>query len=427
MADEVFVPEHKQTVLTIDGREYSITVFLSMNDVMELVEECNKENTAPRLMVARLIQRKITASDNELPSAEAIAAQSDGLFQAYIDALIETDEGLRTKYEKHAEEPDVCSRFFLAVRDEWRELCKSLADALPKFASPVTKVLDEALPAINAFQNANISAALESTRKITEIVKGAIDLGSRLRDVLEPYQQMAAQITQGLVGIVGQFADIIGSIHIPTISEERKEAVRLSHDKWGRYGWTIIPNAEFSLFDDCPETITEANKAALAFCKPKDMELFFSELMNVRGVKKSDVEAAKFCFRSKQYKPCAMILFSLLDAKLIRLQRKEDYQIRRDKTKYRASGGLAAKLLAKHIRDEKDIENTLFALYAFTNLFACLETVFADGKDFRWKPAVINRNFVDHGMWTKTITRKDCVQVFLLYYNFLELLDTIRE
>ena len=58
-------------------------------------------------------------------------------------------------------------------------------------------------------------------------------------------------------------------------------------------------------------------------------------------------------------------------------------------------------------------------------LFACLEKVFEGGKDFKNQPDVINRNFLDHGMMTKKVRKKDCIQLFLLYYNMLELLDMI--
>ena len=53
--------------------------------------------------------------------------------------------------------------------------------------------------------------------------------------------------------------------------------------------------------------------------------------------------------------------------------------------------------------------------------------VFEKGNDFRKQPEVLNRNFLDHGMLTRKVTRKDCVQLFLLYYNILELLDMIYQ
>jgi len=67
----------------------------------------------------------------------------------------------------------------------------------------------------------------------------------------------------------------------------------------------------------------------------------------------------------------------------------------------------------------------LFIAMFYTNLFACLKKVFESGKDFKNQPDVINRNFLDHGMMTNKVRKKDCIQLFLLYYNMLELLDMI--
>ena len=76
---------------------------------------------------------------------------------------------------------------------------------------------------------------------------------------------------------------------------------------------------------------------------------------------------------------------------------------------------------------EEDAKRLLFTLLFEANLFACLEKVFEKGNDFRKQPEVLNRNFLDHGMLTRKVTRKDCVQLFLLYYNILELLDMIYQ
>ena len=64
-------------------------------------------------------------------------------------------------------------------------------------------------------------------------------------------------------------------------------------------------------------------------------------------------------------------------------------------------------------------------LFSHENIFNCLLAVFADGKDFKIQPEGINRNFLGHGMLTRKVARKDCVQLFLLYYNLMDYLDII--
>ena len=77
-------------------------------------------------------------------------------------------------------------------------------------------------------------------------------------------------------------------------------------------------------------------------------------------------------------------------------------------------------------RAENDLsESMLFTAMFYANLFSCLFKMFEDGNDFKKQPQVINRNFLDHGMLTRRVSRKDCIQLFLLYYNMLCLLDMV--
>jgi len=117
-----------------------------------------------------------------------------------------------------------------------------------------------------------------------------------------------------------------------------------------------------------------------------------------------------------------MILFSLIDAKLIRMQTEED----KGNKRYRDCGKKAVKNIEKRLEQECDINNTFFLMLSYKNLFACLLTFFDDGNDFKEQPALANRNFIDHGMLTKNVRKRDCIQLFLLYYNFLEFFEIIN-
>ncbi|MBE5968443.1 MAG: hypothetical protein E7255_16065 [Lachnospiraceae bacterium] len=114
----------------------------------------------------------------------------------------------------------------------------------------------------------------------------------------------------------------------------------------------------------------------------------------------------------------------MIDSKLIRLQRDED---RNPKTKRRYLGKRAADKLQKHIQNEHNIEQRFFLLLVYENLFMYIQKVFEDGEDFKNQPAVINRNFIDHGMLMRSVNRKDCMQLFLLLYNLIEFLDIIDD
>ncbi len=47
------------------------------------------------------------------------------------------------------------------------------------------------------------------------------------------------------------------------------------------------------------------------------------------------------------------------------------------------------------------------------------------GRDFKRQPDIVNRNFIDHGMLHRNVTKRDRIQIFLLYYNLLEILDIV--
>ena len=85
----------------------------------------------------------------------------------------------------------------------------------------------------------------------------------------------------------------------------------------------------------------------------------------------------------------------------------------------------ASQKLFKRIEKEKDINKKVYLLFSYQNVYACLMKVFEDGGDFKKQPEVINRNFVDHGMLHRDVTKRDCIQIFLLYYNLLEFLDIV--
>ena len=209
--------------------------------------------------------------------------------------------------------------------------------------------------------------------------------------------------------------ETISSIKIPEISEERKQKLLDSYRKWGSYGWTIIPTADDLLFDTPPKDKKEADRIGRQACK--DTEALFSKISNIRRIHVNDYNEAICNFRDRRYKSCALILFALIDSHLIRFQRKAE-----TKGKDR-SVGAGAVTKAKTRVGADDPENQLFCAMFYANLFTCLDQMFQKTGDFKKKLDVINRNYLDHGMLTKRVTRTDCLQLFLLYYNVLDLLD----
>lgn len=110
-------------------------------------------------------------------------------------------------------------------------------------------------------------------------------------------------------------------IAIPGLSEEAKKKRIEAYRQWGAYGWTVIPHANFKYFNTAPASRKEANEKVLACFKTKSqMEEFWKAFDSAEKVKKSDFVEAIKDFDNHCYKSCAMMLYSLIDGRLIRLQ-----------------------------------------------------------------------------------------------------------
>ena len=294
-----------------------------------------------------------------------------------------------------------------------QQLEKSISPAIKNMTSIIQKNQASMLGLLQT----NMNYALEP-------LKNSV-LG-RMQEVLDVWKQAFAvkydfsELAESARRMSEIISESVQRIRIPALSEERKQELIEAHKLWGSYGWTMNPceNAK-KIFEHMPSDKKSADIIALKQCSGQKMEQIFEIISETKRVKKADFEEAVFDYNHRQYKSCALILFSLVDAVLIRLQKKSDLKGKRREV------GLRAVSKAK-TRTETDINvQMLFIAMFYTNLFACLEKVFEGGKDFKNQPDVINRNFLDHGMMTKKVRKKDCIQLFLLYYNMLELLDMI--
>lgn len=210
------------------------------------------------------------------------------------------------------------------------------------------------------------------------------------------------------------FLEFIKNLRIPIIPDERKQRVFARYQKWGNYGWTPDPDENmYELLKTDPLDKNNADRRARKLFS--NMNPVFASILQSKRCKKSDLEEAIADFNDKRYKSCSLMLFPLIDAQLIRLQRPDPNAIRRRKV-----GKKAVNEARKRSGVDEHKEWVVLAAYYY-NVFACLETMFANGNDFNDEPEVINRNYLAHGMMKREVTRTNCVQLFLLYYNVLEL------
>jgi hypothetical protein len=166
-------------------------------------------------------------------------------------------------------------------------------------------------------------------------------------------------------------------------------------------------------------SVKDANNIASKYCKKEYIQKLFEDIKEIGSVRKSDFNEAVDDYKDKRYKSCACILFSLIDAKLIRMQTEK----KQGKLVNRSVGKVAVEKSKENLLSNSNIENTLFSILILENVYSCLMKFFESGKNFEKQPEVMNRNFLVHGMLTRRVTKRDCDQLFLLYYNWLSLLE----
>lgn len=235
------------------------------------------------------------------------------------------------------------------------------------------------------------------------------------------YSQLISQINfdeiEKSVSLAHNYiSEYVRALNSPFFSAKKRQELLEAYRKYGEYGWTINLNDKYSkLMQKPPVDKKTADKQALH--DYRDLEDLFNELSCHKRSKKSDLNEAICNYKDRRYKSCAMLLFSLIDALLIRFQRDEETH-----GKQRKVGKGAVDKAQKRVSINLQ-PWMLFSAIFCDNVFSCLGKMFEKGNDFVRQPDVINRNFLDHGMMTKPVRKKDCIQLFLLYYNLLRLMD----
>lgn len=409
----------------VNGIEYEINAIFSLNDYKIAYHIKEEENPNYQGVLTEIIKNHIVLEAAEKSEIEYLEVQE---IHKYIDTIIQNSKGLKEKYENHNDMADECERFLIAVNENIEDEVKNIRESFKSV--PTINIPQIALPEIPKIQIPNklfdYSSILPDMRLVSEAItqiskqiRGLQDIGSivatGLSAIVESQQiyirQMADHVTK-----------MLSQVSIPSFSEEDIDEIRIALSTWGEYGWTLPPHAKLNDFFTIPENKKVADKVGDSYCKKNQMEALFAETRKIRGVKLRDYEEAVADYNEKRYKSCTFVLFSLIDAKLIRMQRIDN----QNKNNRRSSGQRAVNKVLTRIKDESELEEELFVFFRYENLYACLMKVFQDGNDFRKQPEVINRNFLDHGMLTNRVRRRDCAQLFLLYFNWMRFLEKIN-
>lgn len=120
------------------------------------------------------------------------------------------------------------------------------------------------------------------------------------------------------------------------IYEKARESIEMEERFWkmqprikekisiiGQYGWTALPGALFESYLDCPtNTQQETDDFFMSQLDDNTVQNLLSEIEVITD-EPDDVSEAIFDYKNERYKSSAMILFSLIDAILIKSNENE--------------------------------------------------------------------------------------------------------
>jgi len=402
--DNVFLNRQSDTVsISIKGTNYSIPIFFSMHDAEIYLSQLEETQDAKRA-IAFIIHKKLKKLETSVPNVEDIVTEDSSSFSDYILAIVNNDgEELLQFYEETNPSLPITEHFAQAYKKYSDFLGSRMVDRLKPtldVLSQIQKSID--LSWVNQLQQTFSSPAwIQTMQQVSRVAQEAANILAPIRNVISEYSNA--------------ISGLLSNIQIPSFSEENKEKLAERYIKWGDLGWTIIPNAPIKLFNSDPQNIADAHKYALKYRTSNDMENLFTS-MKEKNIRKAELEEAIYCYKHKQYTSCALLLFALIDAKMIRKQPKQE-------GKRRPVGGTAARELKKRFADKHGATAMFFLLFDYVNLMTCLDVFFKSGEDFKQESLIINRNFIGHGMHSRKVRKRDCIQLFLALYNLTDFLE----
>ncbi|MCL2820040.1 MAG: hypothetical protein FWD38_04325 [Oscillospiraceae bacterium] len=458
----MIISNEKKVIFKISDREYCISSRFPMN-LSEQYITCFAKTKDAKKAISLVVHEKINNIYQQGPSLSEIEALDDIVFKPFIEAIVENDEELYKCFNDNVEIESIIERFSVSFITYWESMSNRLLESVLVTLSPYEKLYelanppwlkqlneavdlpwlkqvqdkinqpqfqmlqemakslqsehDKALPSLEHFElikNTFNDSELAQMQKITKLTQSewfpvAQQLAEAASSAVFPFQRIFSQYST-------LFNQITAEITIPTLTKERKKKLITSHKKWGEYGWTILLDAPIKFFNTCPDSIKEADKLALAYCKKENMQALFTRLKEKR-IKATDLDEAIYCYNSRKYKACVLILFSIMDAKMIRKQPKAI------ESEQRSTGARAVKKIKDKIDSTSDIDSKIFTFLNYKSTISCLFTIFEDTKDFKKKLPVINRHYIAHGMCIQPVKKKDCIKLFHALYHLTDLID----
>lgn len=377
------VPQRNEVEFNIDGKKYTVKLFISYYDFLVIGWENASLVPDYKRAFAKFLYHKIDSEADALPEFDSFLALPDDVFQQCIEALLLTSNSLQQNYQQHRLEDDMYAAIIASLNDE-KEIIKD--NTAKTYERIKNNLINIGSMIVSAFSDNSISLFMDNLLQAMSV------LGEKLASF---------------------------SLENLQISKEEQDRLVAAYEKWAEYGWTQAPSAAIRQFDTPPENEYAANLFMRKELTKENITLLFSATLEQKKVKKDDFEDAVECFNSKQYKACCLLLFSLIDRLVAKIQPSVDKN-----NQWRRIGNRMIKRLKKMVEEKEGDGLQFLVIYLQqVNTIKCFEVFYREYLGFINEPRVINRNFVVHGMTKRKITRQDCLKVFLLYYNLLVLCE----
>jgi len=177
------------------------------------------------------------------------------------------------------------------------------------------------------------------------------------------------------------------------------------YEAWGNYGWCIPDGMSFDDIRAVPTSLVEADKAGRRFLDREATDSV-AELIRQDVRKKKDFAEAVELLQERRYKPCAMMLCSLVENELMT----------RDLKTKDGRRGLRRPLEKRGASMPPDG----LVFLGFRGMCKVVDHYFGYGHDFDHSyEGDLNRNFLMHGMMSKRVTRTVCLKLMLLLEEIL--------
>lgn len=339
---------------------------------------------------------------NELSGSIGTTRESSDKFQGMVSGVAELQKFMTASAEHICPPSEGISGISTALEDTFacsKAPFESVMGNVLSAANTVSRMLSERSNAMTQFAE-QIESQSESMNRMVQ------SAASVLSDVWVPNINSIVSLTEQFSSSISHvFEQLIEGF--PSFDWQGKgEAIV----RWGKHGWVIYPAMYMNVILDVPDSRIEADKIMRSCLTTGYMHDVRNRLTKAVR-RKSDLKEALWLFDQRHYKPCAMVLCSMIEGELF------------NRAKKNRKGRRSAKEPIDRLQKLCSAEGVNACVSAYIALGTCESYghFFANGKDFKRDiEGDLNRNFLQHGMMYKRVTRTVCVKLLLLLDGIVE-------